>query len=56
MGEGAVNLLTTGLSNVSTLFTQAVTMVTSNEIPMTFIAIALVGGGLGLFRRTIHTR
>lgn len=52
----AVSLFTTGIANVGTLFTQAVSMVTGNEIPMTFIALALVGGGLGLFRRTIHTR
>lgn len=56
MGEGAVNLVTTALTNVSTIFTTAVTMVTENAIPMAFIGIALVGGGLGLFRRTIHTR
>jgi hypothetical protein len=31
-------------------------MVTENAIPMAFIGIALTGAGLGLFRRTIHTR
>lgn len=54
--EGATNLITTALANVGTIFTQAVNMVTENAIPMAFIGIALVGGGLGLFRRTIHTR
>ena len=47
--EGATNLVTQALTNVGAIFTQAVTMVTEN-------GIALVGGGLGLFRRTIHTR
>lgn len=56
MGEGAVNLVTSALANVSAIFTEAVTMATTNAIPMAFIGIALVGGGLGLFRRTIHTR
>ena len=59
MGEGTqtvTNLVTEALTNVSTIFTTAVTMVTNNAIPMAFIGIALVGGGLGLFRRTIHTR
>jgi hypothetical protein len=56
MVEGAVNLVTSALTNVSAIFTEAVTMVTTNAIPMAFIGIALVGGGLGLFRRTIHTR
>lgn len=54
--EGATNLVTQALANVGAIFTQAVTMVTQNAIPMAFIGIALVGGGLGLFSRTIHTR
>ena len=54
--ENATNLVTTALTNVSTIFTTAVTMVTENAIPMAFIGIALVGGGLRLFRKTIHTR
>lgn len=54
--ENATNLVTTALANVGAIFTQAVTMVTQNAIPMAFIGIALVGGGLGLFHRTIHTR
>lgn len=54
--EGATNLVTSALANVSTIFTTAVTMVTENVIPMAFIGIALVGGGIGLFRRTIHSK
>ena len=54
--EGATNLVTTALANVSSIFSTAVTMVTENAIPMAFIGIALVGGGIGLFRRTIHAR
>lgn len=50
------NLVTSALTNVSTIFSTAVTMVTENAIPMAFIGLALAGGGLGLFRRTIHTR
>lgn len=53
--DGAVNLVTSALSNVSTIFTAAVSMVTENVIPMAFIGMALVGRGLGLFRKTIHT-
>lgn len=48
--------LSDALTNVSTLFTNAVTMVSQNWIPMTFIGISLAGAGLGLLRRTIHTR
>lgn len=55
MGETAITLAQ-AITNVGTLFTNAVTMVSENWIPMTFIGISLVGGGLGLFRRTIHTR
>ncbi len=54
MGE-ATNLVTSALANVSTIFTTAVSMVTENVIPMAFIGMALVGRGLGLFRKTIHT-
>lgn len=55
--EGSTALtLADALSNVSTLFTNAVTMVSNNWIPMTFIGIGLAGAGLGLLRRTIHTR
>ena len=54
-GNTAVTL-SAALENVSTLFTNAVTMVSNNWIPMTFIGISLAGAGLGLLRRTIHTR
>lgn len=56
MGETATNLVTTAMANVTDIFTNAVNMVTGNAIPMAFIGIALAGAGLGLFRRTIHTR
>ena len=52
----AVNYVSEALTNVGTIFSQAVSMVTENALPMAFIGIALAGAGLGLFRRTIHTR
>ena len=55
--EGSTAITLAGaLTNVSTLFSNAVTMVTENWTPMTFIGISLAGAGLGLLRRTIHTR
>lgn len=56
MGEGAANLVTSAMANVTTLFTSAVDMVTGNAIPMAFIGLSLAAGALGLFRKAIHTR
>lgn len=47
MGEA----ITGALTSVSTIFTQATTMITENEIAMIFIGMSLVGGGIGLFRK-----
>lgn len=43
--------ITSALSTVSTLFNTAVTMITENGIAMVFIAMSLVGGAIGLFRK-----
>lgn len=45
--------ITAALSNVTTIFTQATTMITGNEIAMVFIGFTLVGAGVGLFRRVV---
>lgn len=52
--EGATSMLTTALTNVTTVFNQAVTMITGNEIAMVFVGIAVIGGGIGLFHRVIR--
>lgn len=54
--EGSTNLVTEALANVTTIFTQAVNMVTGAPLAMAFIGMSLIGGGLGLFRSVIHTR
>lgn len=54
MGEGTVNLISTALTNVGTVFTQATTMVTENAVAMVFVGMALARGGLRLFRSVIH--
>ena len=51
--EGASSMISTALSNVTTVFNQAVTMITGNEIAMVFIGIPLIGAGIGLFHRLI---
>jgi hypothetical protein len=56
MGEGAVNLVSSAMTNVTTLFTSAVDMVTGNDIPMAFIGLSLAAGAIALFRKAIHTR
>lgn len=52
MGE-SVSMISSALANISTVFTQSVTMITSNEIAMFFIGIPMVGAGIGLFNRLI---
>lgn len=54
--EGATNMIASALANVSTVFSNAVTMVTDNAVAMSFVGIALAGAGIGLFRRVIHIR
>ena len=52
--EGAASMITTALANVSTVFTQAVTMITGNEVAMVFVGLPLIGAGIGLFHRLIR--
>lgn len=51
MGESSTNMVTEALSNVTTIFTQAVNMVTGVPLAMAFIGISLAGAGIGLFSR-----
>lgn len=48
--------ITTALGEVTTIFTQATTMITGNPVAMVFVAFALVGAGVGLFRKIVHVR
>ena len=50
----AGEMLSSALSNVSTAFNEAVTMITGNEIAMLFVGIPIVGAGIGLFHRLIR--
>ena len=50
MGEA----LTSALTDVTTIFNQAVTMITGNTVAMLFVAIPCVGAGIGLFHRLIR--
>lgn len=52
--EGATNMIATALSNVSTILTSAIEMVTGNELAMVFIGIGLASAGIGLFRKIRH--
>lgn len=46
--------ITSALSEVTTIFTQATTMITGNSIAMVFIGFSLVGAGVGLFRKIVR--
>ncbi len=46
--------ITSALAEVTTIFTQATTMITGNAIAMVFIGFSLVGAGVGLFRKITH--
>lgn len=51
--EGAVNLVTQALSDVTAVLSSAVDMCTSNPITMVFIGISIATAGIGLFRNLI---
>lgn len=51
--ETSVNLVTSALSNVGTVFNQVLTMIQGNELAMVFVGIPLVGAGIGLFHSLI---
>ena len=45
MAEGATSMITSAISNVTTVFNAAVTMITGNEV---------IASGIGLFRCLTH--
>lgn len=51
MGEGATNLISEALENVTTVFNAGVDMVTGNAVAMVFIGISLAGAGIGMFKK-----
>lgn len=51
LDESPVNLISSSLTHVSSIFTSATNMITGNPIAMVFIGFSLVGCGVGLFRR-----
>lgn len=53
--EGDPGVISTALQNVTSIFSSAVNMVTGQPIAMAFIGMALVGGGIGLFRKVRRT-
>lgn len=54
MAEGATSMITSAISNVTTVFNAAVTMITGNEVAMVFVGIPLIASGIGLFRCLTH--
>lgn len=52
--ENVTNMITDALANVSTVFSEAVTMVTGNPVAMVFIGFGIVSGGIALFRKVRH--
>lgn len=48
--DGVTSLITSALSNVTTVFNAGVDMVTGNEIAMVFIGFSLVGTAVGFFK------
>lgn len=51
--EGAANLVTQALADVTAVLSSAVDMCTSNAITMVFIGISIATAGIGLFRNLI---
>lgn len=49
--DASVNLVSSALSNIGTLFTFTLDLITKNELAMVFVGIPLVGAGIGLFHR-----
>ncbi len=44
------------LENVSSIFTTASDLVMQNVVASAFVGLTLAAGGIGLFRKIIHTR
>lgn len=54
--ETPVSLVSSALEHITTIFTAATNMITGNAIAMVFIGFALVGAGVGLFRKITRRR
>lgn len=44
------------ISDIPTLFTSVGNLIMANPVASIFVGISLLGGGIGLFRKVIHTR
>ena len=53
MGE-SVSMISSALSDITTVFNTALTMITGNAIAMFFVGVPMVGAGIGLFHRLIR--
>ena len=54
--ENAVWTITGLLENVSSIFTSVSGLIMANPVASAFVGLSLAGGGIGLFRKIIHTR
>lgn len=54
--EGATNIITSALQNVSTVFNSAVDMVTGQPVAMLFIGFSIAGAGVAFFKRLIRRK
>lgn len=52
--EVSAPTVTQALTDVGTLFSNAVGMIAGQPIALAFVGIALAGAGIGLFRRVIR--
>lgn len=50
----SVSWVTGALANISTVFSQALTMIQGNEIAMFFIGVPMIGAAFGLFHRLVR--
>ena len=48
--------ISTLLESVSSIFTTASGLVMANPVASAFVGLSLAAGGIGLFRKIIHTR
>jgi hypothetical protein len=54
--ESPVNVISSAIGDVGTIFTSASNMITGNPIAMVFIGFSLVGAGVVLFRKITKKR
>ncbi len=54
--ENAGWTITGLLENVSSIFTSASGLIMANPVASAFVGLSLTAGGIGLFRKIIHTR